>query len=88
MSVPDPNPSPHSASVPAVDLAPIDLAADEPESSDPQPALPARYSSAPPPIRLFRSEELFAGGRLVCIEHAGSTYRLQITARGKLILQK
>ena len=47
-----------------------------------------RYQVPPPPIRLFRSEELFGGGRIVCIEHAGSTYRLQITARGKLILQK
>jgi hemin uptake protein HemP len=47
-----------------------------------------RYHAPPQPIRLFRSEELFGGGRIVCIEHAGATYRLQITARGKLILQK
>jgi|GEM_PF-1834286 len=46
------------------------------------------YAAAPQAIRLYRSEELFAGGRIVCIEHAGSTYRLQITSRGKLILQK
>lgn len=42
----------------------------------------------PQGVRLYRSEELFDGQRLVCIEHAGSVYRLQITARGKLILQK
>lgn len=42
----------------------------------------------PQPLKLFRSEELFQGQRVVCIEHAGSVYRLQITSRGKLILQK
>jgi hemin uptake protein HemP len=53
---------------------------------DPPPG--GRFHTPPPPIRLFRSEELFGGSRIVCIEHAGATYRLQITARGKLILQK
>jgi len=53
---------------------------------DPPPG--GRFHSPPPPIRMFRSEELFGGSRIVCIEHAGATYRLQITARGKLILQK
>lgn len=45
---------------------------------------------APPPqsVKLFRSEELFDGERVVCIEHYGAIYRLQITSRGKLILQK
>ncbi|HEY5313220.1 MAG TPA: hemin uptake protein HemP [Pirellulales bacterium] len=48
----------------------------------------------PPPLasaidaRVLHSEELFAGRRLVIIEHAGAMYRLQITARGRLILQK
>jgi hemin uptake protein HemP len=70
-----------------------DLSPEPPDDAPPAPgpsgAHPAgRYQAPPPPIRLFRSEELFGGGRIVCIEHAGSTYRLQITARGKLILQK
>ena len=47
----------------------------------------------PPPAeateaKVLRSEELFGGGKLVIIQHAGATYRLQITARGRLILQK
>lgn len=42
----------------------------------------------PQSLKLFRSEELFQGQRVVCIAHAGSVYRLQITSRGKLILQK
>lgn len=50
---------------------------------------PSTSAAAPPsPMKLFRSEELFEGQRIVCIEHAGAVYRLQITARGKLILQK
>jgi hemin uptake protein HemP len=70
-----------------------DLSPEPPADSPPAPLAAGsqaagRYQPPPPPIRLFRSEELFGGGRIVCIEHAGSTYRLQITARGKLILQK
>ena len=42
----------------------------------------------PQSFKMFRSEELFQGHRVICIEHAGSVYRLQITSRGKLILQK
>ncbi|MCE9608302.1 MAG: hemin uptake protein HemP [Planctomycetia bacterium] len=41
-----------------------------------------------PPIKLFPSEELFRGEKIVCIDHEGAIYRLQITSRGKLILQK
>ena len=54
------------------------------------PGEPQAGESVRPPqgVRLYRSEELFAGERLVCIEHAGAVYRLQITVRGKLILQK
>jgi hemin uptake protein HemP len=57
-----------------------ELPADEP----PQP-LPSGASSL---TKLFQSEELFQGERMVCIDHEGSIYRLQITSRGKLILQK
>jgi hemin uptake protein HemP len=45
-------------------------------------------AAVPQPFKLYRSEELFQGQRVVCIEHAGAVYRLQITSRGKLILQK
>lgn len=41
---------------------------------------------APPPI--VRAEELFGSAREVCIEFEGVRYRLRITRRGKLILQK
>ncbi len=41
-----------------------------------------------PSVRVLKSEDIFQGQHLVCISHAGSIYRLQITARGKLILQK
>ena len=34
------------------------------------------------------SEEIFQGQRKVLIEHAGEFYRLQITARNRLLLQK
>ena len=40
------------------------------------------------PPRVIRAEELFAGRREVWIELAGVRYRLRITRRGKLILQK
>lgn len=38
--------------------------------------------------RTVRSSELFEGGNVVLIEHAGSVYRLRITRQGKLILNK
>jgi hemin uptake protein HemP len=38
--------------------------------------------------RVIRSEELFAGGRVVLIQHAGEQYRLLITRNDRLILQK
>lgn len=34
------------------------------------------------------TQDLFAGAREICIEHEGEKYRLRITRRGKLILQK
>ena len=57
---------------------------DRPTDEPPRP-LP---SGAAPLMKLFHSEELFQGERMVCIDHEGSIYRLQITSRGKLILQK
>jgi hemin uptake protein HemP len=37
---------------------------------------------------VIRSEELFAGERIVHIQHAGETYRLLVTRNDRLILQK
>ena len=38
--------------------------------------------------RVVRSEELFAGHRVVLIQHGGEQYRLLITRNDRLILQK
>jgi hemin uptake protein HemP len=38
--------------------------------------------------RTLRAEELFRGDHEIWIEHAGDRYRLRITRRNKLILQK
>jgi len=40
------------------------------------------------PERVLRAEELFGPSREVWIDHDGVRYRLRITRRGKLILQK
>ena len=40
------------------------------------------------PPRILNAEEIFAGKREVWIELDGVRYRLRITRRGKLILQK
>jgi hemin uptake protein HemP len=40
------------------------------------------------PRDVVRAEELFKGRREVCIELDGVRYRLRITRRNKLILQK
>ena len=40
------------------------------------------------PPRVLKAEELFGGKREVWIELDGVRYRLRITRRGKLILQK
>ncbi len=40
------------------------------------------------PSPVLRAEELFRGRREVYIEHDGKQYRLRITRRNKLILQK
>lgn len=44
--------------------------------------------AAPKESRVLRSEDLFAGQRVLLIEHAGQQYRLLITRNEKLILQK
>ena len=40
------------------------------------------------PVRIVRAEDLFGDDREVWIELDGVRYRLRITRRGKLILQK
>jgi hemin uptake protein HemP len=40
------------------------------------------------PVRVIRAEELFGDQREVWIDLDGVRYRLRITRRGKLILQK
>jgi len=43
---------------------------------------------APAASRIVRAEELFGDDREIWIEHGGVRYRLRITRRNKLILQK
>jgi hemin uptake protein HemP len=38
--------------------------------------------------KVVQAEELFGDRREIVIEHEGERYRLRITRRGKLILQK
>ena len=65
----------HQNKVPEADL-------DEPKAED-RPEPPAGESE-----RVLRAEELFGGRREVWIELDGVRYRLRVTRRGKLILQK
>jgi hemin uptake protein HemP len=52
--------------------------------ADPQVNSPAESET----VRVVRSEELFAGGRVVLIQHGGEQYRLLLTRNDRLILQK
>jgi hemin uptake protein HemP len=52
---------------------------DEDRDADPTP---------PEPTEVIPAEKLFGDKREVWIEHNGERYRLRITRRGKLILQK
>lgn len=52
---------------------------------EPDPSDPAPVEEAP---RVVRAEELFGEQREIWIELEGVRYRLRITRRGKLILQK
>lgn len=47
----------------------------------------SRQEATPSPL-VVRAQELFQGHREICIEHDGKQYRLRITRRNKLILQK
>ncbi len=50
---------------------------------DPQPK-----PSSPREIRTIDARELFHEEREICIEHEGVRYRLRITRKNRLILQK
>lgn len=49
---------------------------------------PVQPSGESQPTVVVQAAQLFHGQREVCIEHEGVRYRLRITRRGKLILQK
>ena len=58
-------------------------------NTKPQDATPAaggRAAKAAP--QRLQSRELFGAAQEVIIEHAGETYRLRCTSKGKLILTK
>ncbi len=60
----------------------------------PQPTHPPSGTGSPRPTGLatrpqaIDSQALLQGGRMVEIAHEGTTYRLQATRQGKLILTK
>ena len=61
------------------------MSADEPHD-DPLAGPPQAQPPTEP--RVVHSEELFAGQSVLIIEHDGQHYRLQITPRNRLLLQK
>lgn len=56
-------------------------------NADPDRAVSPEARSGIPAERVS-SADLLGGRRELCIEHAGETYRLRITGKGKLILTK
>jgi hemin uptake protein HemP len=58
--------------------------------AEPRPHADAPAQPKPSPLApvILSSQQLFQGRREVLIEHAGVRYRLRITRRNKLILQK
>lgn len=61
---------------------------DTPVKTTPPAAPIATEKLADVSCEVLPSEMLFQGQREVWIEHEGERYRLRITRRGKLILQK
>lgn len=59
---------------------------DEPTPNENEPRGPVRSHDEPP--KRVTAQDLFQGEREICIEHDGELYRLRITRRNKLILQK
>jgi hemin uptake protein HemP len=56
----------------------------EAQPEPPRPSVPNPIETVP----IVAARELFRGRREVVIEHDGVRYRLRITRRNKLILQK
>jgi hemin uptake protein HemP len=59
-----------------------------PSEQTPKVDPPAGVEKPDEAAAVIPADRLFAGQREVCIEHAGVRYRLRITRRNKLILQK
>jgi hemin uptake protein HemP len=57
-------------------------------TESPTPADRERQLADHNPPRVVSSTDLFAGARVVVIEHAGQQYRLLVTRNDRLILQK
>ena len=60
---------------------------EQPKSTEPAAVGSAQHASSPEG-RVVKTDQLFAGQREITIEHEGERYRLRITRRNKLILQK
>jgi hemin uptake protein HemP len=57
--------------------------------SDPKPTEPpAPEPTRPQPSPVLDGRQLFGGAREICIDFDGVRYRLRVTRRNKLILQK
>ena len=64
-----------------------------PDSADVRPQTPALEDLTHPPPKspaevVLRTDELFVERTEIVIVHKGERYRLRLTKRGKLILQK
>ena len=58
--------------------------AKDPPQPERQPELPRDVIQP----KVIQTKDLFGTEREICLEHDGERYRLRITRRGKLILQK
>lgn len=56
--------------------------------SEPKPTPDSEHDQEPGNPLVISAEQLFRERREICIEHNGVRYRLRITRRNKLILQK
>lgn len=58
------------------------------EDKPPPPSDEKELSPPAPEIRVVNADDLFRGEREIRIDHGGVCYRLRITRRNRLILQK
>jgi hemin uptake protein HemP len=68
--------------------SPDDSGGRQQETSPTGPAQPAPAAQPGSAVRHVRSADLFGGAREVVIEHEHHRYRLKMTSRGGLILNK